>query len=150
MNVQCVSIHLVSGIGLKGGWLIQDMSWNGFKKERYLHPLTHIWKLLWLLCSALMKTDIFSQWPGFPLAIMITIQPYYVTDRSRRLPLNENTISRTPRWPQFGNIYDMSYCHNRLNSNIQCNLSSQPSLFFNTNISDNGVEFLSNVYSDLE
>ena len=83
--------------------------------------------LLWWKLIYLVSDPAYS----LPLAIMITIQPYYVTDRSRRLPLNENTISRTAaRWPQFGNIYDMSYCHNRLNSNIQCNLSSQPSLFF--------------------
>ena len=100
------------------------------------------WKLIYLVSDPAAS--------NLPLAIMITIQPYYVTDRSWRLSLNENTISRTARWPQFGNIYDMSYCHNRLNSNIQYNLSSEPSLFFNTHISENKVEFLSNVHSDLE
>ena len=101
------------------------------------------WKLIYLVSDPAAS--------NLPLAIMITIQPYYVTDRSWRdcLWMRIQYLGRSKMASVWK--YDMSYCHNRLNSNIQYNLSSHPSLFFSTHISDNKVEeFLSNVDSDLE
>ena len=138
-------------------WLtnIQDMSWNGFKKERSFHPLTYIWKLLWQLRSALMKTDIFSQWPGLqppPLAIMITIQPYYVTDRSWRdcLWMRIQYLGQ-----QDGLSLEISMtCHIVITDSIPISnvISLLSLLSFLTHIPDNKIKFLflSNVYSDLE